>query len=66
MGAGVTGETGPPPRRFDIARTGTVDMAYQFNGFLRRRVPLVQLSLVGLALIVAVPDIALFLPQLMH
>ena len=41
-------------------------MAYQFNGFLRRRFPLVQLSLVGLALIVAVPDIALFLPQLMH
>ena len=35
----------PPPRQFDIARTGTVDMAYQFNGFLRRRVPLVQLTL---------------------
>lgn len=35
----------PPPRQFDIVRTSTVDMAYQFNGFLRRRATLVQLTL---------------------
>jgi TRAP-type C4-dicarboxylate transport system substrate-binding protein len=38
----------PPPRQFDIVRTRTADMAYQFNGFLRKRASLVQLSLLPL------------------
>ncbi len=38
----------PPPRQFDIVRTRTADMAYQFNGFLRKQASLVQLSLLPL------------------
>jgi TRAP-type C4-dicarboxylate transport system substrate-binding protein len=38
----------PPPRQFDIVRTRTTDMAVQFNGFLRKRASLVQLSLLPL------------------
>jgi TRAP-type C4-dicarboxylate transport system substrate-binding protein len=38
----------PPPRQFDIVRTRTADMAVQFNGFLRKRASLVQLSLLPL------------------
>ncbi len=35
----------PPPRQMDIVQTGIADGAYMFNGFLVKKAPLVQVSL---------------------
>lgn len=35
----------PPPRQMDIVETGIADGAYMFNGFLVKKAPLVQVSL---------------------
>lgn len=38
------GQMGPPPRQYDLARTGVADMAYLLHGFLPGRFALTELA----------------------
>lgn len=38
------GQMGPPPRQFDLARTGTADMAWLIHGFTPGRFPMTEVA----------------------